>query len=74
MNIEERDANFHKLWLEHILHTMKLLMRRKFKRMSENIQISKNLFMWCYLIIVENNEDENLKKITSKELEKNLTL
>lgn len=38
--------------------------------MSENVQISKNLFMWCYLIIVENNKDENLKKITSEELEK----
>lgn len=38
--------------------------------MSDNVQISKQLFMWCYLIVVENNEDEKLKKMTSKELER----
>lgn len=31
MKIEERDANFHKLWLEHILHTMDLIGNQKTK-------------------------------------------
>lgn len=31
MRIEERDANFHKLWLEHILHTMDLIGNQKTK-------------------------------------------
>lgn len=31
MKIEERDANFRKLWLEHILHTMDLIGNQKTK-------------------------------------------
>jgi len=31
MRIEERDANFHKLWLEHILYTMDLIGNQKTK-------------------------------------------
>lgn len=31
LSIEERDANFHKLWLEHILHTMDLIGNQKTK-------------------------------------------
>ena len=31
VKIEERDANFHKLWLEHILHTMDLIGNQKTK-------------------------------------------
>ena len=29
MRIEERDANFHKLWLEHILHSLNLIGNQK---------------------------------------------
>lgn len=29
MRIEERDANFHKIWLEHILHSLNLIGNQK---------------------------------------------
>ena len=31
VNIEERDANFHKLWLSHILHSIDLIGNQKTK-------------------------------------------
>nr|CRY93664.1 hypothetical protein [uncultured prokaryote] len=31
MSIEERDANFHKIWLEHIIHSMDIIGNQKIR-------------------------------------------
>lgn len=55
MNIEERDANFHKLWLEHILHTMDLIGNQKTK-----------LAFW----LLDNLDKENKITMTYRQISK----
>ena len=55
MRIEERDANFHKLWLEHILNTMDLIGNQKTK-----------LAFW----ILEHLDSENKLCMTYQQIEK----
>ncbi|BCC56668.1 replication/maintenance protein RepL [Bacillus cereus] len=50
INIEERDANFHKIWLGHIIESLDLIGNKKIKILSfimQNIN-SDNLFLMTY--------------------------
>ena len=55
IDIEERDANFHKLWLGHILQTMDLIGNQKTKLafwILDNLNVENQLIM-TYRQIVE---------------------
>ena len=56
VEIEERDANFHKLWLGHILQTLDIIGNQKIKVVNyilENIN-SENVFIGTQRNIAEN--------------------
>lgn len=58
VEIEERDANFHKLWLGHILQTLDIIGNQKIKVVNyilENIN-SENVFIGTQREIAENIE------------------
>lgn len=56
INIEERDFNFHKLWLEHIVSSLELIGNKKIK-----------LAFW----IIENLNRENQLTMTYRQISKN---
>ena len=58
VEIEERDANFHKLWLGHIMQTLDIIGNQKIRVVNyilENIN-SENLFVGTQRAIAENIE------------------
>lgn len=55
MSIEERDANFHKIWMEHIINSIELIGNKKTK-----------LAFW----IINNLDKENKLSMTQREIAK----
>ncbi|WP_026747106.1 replication/maintenance protein RepL [Listeria monocytogenes] len=57
INVEERDANFHKLWLGHIIQSLDLIGNKKIKVLN---------------FIMNNLNSENYFLMTQQEMEKEL--
>src|SRR5699024_1954381 len=57
-NIEERDANFHKIWLGHMLESLDMIGNQKIRVamfIMENINKENELTMTCRLIAEKTN-------------------
>lgn len=59
INIEERDANFHKIWLGHMVQTLDMLGNKKIKVLN---------------YILQNLTEENLFIMTQRQLAKKLEI
>src|SRR5699024_11990739 len=73
-NIEERDANFHKIWLGHMLESLDMIGNQKIRVamfIMENINKENELIMTYRVIAEKNKKSQKTISTTKKTQQKN---